>query len=58
MLSVILFIIFAIVISILMVAGLTYLVCWGFGFTFTWPLAIGVWALIGLLSTIFKKGSK
>ena len=58
MIAALLIIIIALAISILFVAGLTYLVCWGFGITFTWPLAIGVWALLGLLGTIFKRGDK
>jgi len=39
-------------------AGLVKIVCWAFGLTFMWRYAIGVWALICLLGSIFKNGSK
>ena len=29
------------------------LICWAFGFTFTWKLAFGLWLIIGLLQSIF-----
>lgn len=28
----------------LFIAGLTYLVCLGFGLEWSWPIALGVWA--------------
>lgn len=33
--------------------GLVYLVCLAFGWTFTWLIGTGVWALIILLKAIF-----
>lgn len=31
-----------------------YGVCWAFGLTFTWKIAIGIWIGLGLLKSIFK----
>lgn len=47
-----------ILLSILVTAGLVKIVCWAFGITFMWRYAIGVWALICLLGSIFKNGSR
>ena len=30
------------------------IVCWAFGFAFTWRLAVGVWAVIVMASWAFK----
>lgn len=29
------------------------LICWAFGFAFTWKMAFGLWLIIGLLQSIF-----
>jgi hypothetical protein len=47
-----------IVLSIGITAALVKIVCWAFGITFMWRYAIGVWALICLLGSVFKNGSK
>ena len=44
--------------SFLFTSGLVWLVCWAFSLTFTWKLAVGVYAVIALLSGIFKSTSK
>ena len=41
-------------VSFLVVSGLVYFVCWGFGFQWSWQLCIGVYALIILLRGIFS----
>ena len=53
-------IIISIVISFVVIAGLTWLVCLGFGFSWSWQLSIGVWALIMLVASAVNmiKGSK
>lgn len=38
--------------SYLIVAGLTYLICLGFGLEWSWLLALGVWAACVLLRWI------
>lgn len=40
--------------SLIVTAGLVWLVCWAFNLLWSWKIAIGVWALIFLLSAIFK----
>ena len=44
--------------SFLFTSGLVWLVCWAFSFTFTWKLAVGVYAVIALLGGVFKNTSK
>ena len=44
--------------SFLLTSGLVWLVCWAFSFTFTWKLAVGVYAVIALLGGVFKNTSK
>ena len=40
--------------SYFIVAGLTWLVCLGFGFEWSWLLALGVWAACLILRWIFE----
>lgn len=44
----------AIVISYLVVTVLVWFVCLAFGFTFTWTLSLGIWALLVLFKTITR----
>lgn len=37
-------------ISALIVKG----ICWAFGMTFSWKMAIGVWLIMALLQAVFK----
>ena len=57
------FLILLITISIIIVAaGLGFLttaifvklICWAFGFIFSWKLVIGIWAILTLISAVFK----
>ena len=41
--------------SIAIIAGFVWLICWAFGFAWSWKLSIGVWAIIELLSMVFKQ---
>lgn len=48
-----------IVIAFLMAGfGITALlvkcVCWAFGYTFSWKMALGIWALLSLVGGAFK----
>ena len=48
-----------IVIAFLMAGfGITALlvkcVCWAFGYTFSWKMALGIWALLSLVGGVFK----
>lgn len=47
-----------IVLSIGITAALVKIVCWAFGIPFMWRYAIGIWAIIGLLGSVFKNGGK
>jgi len=49
-------IIAALLISFFGTAGLVKLICWAFGFTFSWKLSIGVWAALWLLKSVFGRG--
>lgn len=40
----------------LIVCGVLYLACWGLGWTFTYKLALGVWALTTIIQMCFPKG--
>lgn len=35
-------------------SGVYWVVCWAFGFTFTWPIAIAIWLITIVLASIFK----
>lgn len=35
-------------------AGLVWVICWGFGWTWSWKLSTAVWAVEWLLSLTFK----
>lgn len=52
------FVIAAIAISFLVNAGLIWVVCWGFGWTFTWKLAVGIYVAEIILKSIFNNVSK
>lgn len=41
-------------ISYLATAGLVWLVCWAFKWPWSWKISLGVWALIYLVSSVFK----
>lgn len=43
-----------IMLSILLVEGLTYLICMGFGFYWTWWLGLAVWAILAILYILAK----
>ena len=45
--------------SYLMVAGIFWLICWGFGLTiWSWRLSFGFWVAFELLCLLFKQASK
>lgn len=50
----ILLIILALALSFFGTAGLVWLVCWAFGLAWSWKIAIGVWAVICLVSSAVK----
>lgn len=37
-----------------LMSGVYWVVCWAFGFTFTWPIAIAIWLITIVLAGIFK----
>lgn len=41
-------------ISFLITAGIIWVICWAFGFLFTWKLVIGIWAVLLLLKNVFS----
>ena len=47
-----------ILLSIGITAALVKIVCWAFGLTFMWSYAIGIWALLALLSGFFGNRSR
>lgn len=46
---------FLIAASIATTGGLVWLVCWAFGFAWSWKLSIGVWGVMTLLSLFLKR---
>ena len=36
------------------VAGIVYVICWAFNFTFTWKLAVGIYAAMILIGELTK----
>lgn len=48
----------AVILGLGITVGLVKIVCWAFGIPFMWRYAIGIWAAIGLLGSIFNNGSK
>lgn len=54
----ILLFILAVIVGILISFSITALfvkiICWAFGFNFTFKIAIGIWALIFLISSAFR----
>lgn len=44
----------AIIMSFLITSGLVWIICLAFSLAFTWKLAIGVYAALLLLSSVFK----
>lgn len=41
-------------ISFFCTAGLVWVVCWAFGLTWSWKIALGVWAALCLISGAVK----
>lgn len=41
--------------SFLITAGVTTVLSFCFGFTFTWKLVLGVWIILWVLNVMFKK---
>lgn len=35
-------------------SGIYWVVCWAFGLTFTWPIALAIWLVTLVLAGIFK----
>ena len=57
-LAIFLLIIALMAISFLITGVLLAIACWAFGWTFSWKVALGVYAIICLLSMIFGGSSK
>lgn len=47
-------IIIALALSLAITGGLVWLVCWAFGWTWSWKIALGVWAVSCLVSGAVK----
>ena len=48
---------FLLFLTFLMVSGLTWVICWAFGFVFSWKLVIGIWAICILIKQFTGYGS-
>lgn len=48
---------FLLAVSFIISAGFVWLVCWAFGFAFSWKVAVGVWAVMCLVSAAVKSSS-
>ncbi len=54
----IIYLIIATLITFFILAGLTYLICLGFGLTFTWIKVLGIWAIYIILNTLVGPASR
>ena len=45
-------------VSMLITCGIMALICLCFGWTFSWPTAIGIWLIMCLLRSTFKSSIK
>lgn len=43
---------FVLALGFFVIAGIVWLICWGFSLTFSWPVVIAVWAICVLLRWI------
>ena len=48
---------FLLFLTFLVVSGLTWVICWAFGFVFSWKLVIGIWAICILIKQFTGYGS-
>lgn len=46
-----------IALTFLMICGLTWVICWAFGFVFSWKIVIGIWAICILIGQFTGHGS-
>lgn len=46
------------VVSFFLNAGLVWVVCWAFGWTWSWKICLAVWALEWMLSLTFHKSGR
>ena len=50
-------IVLAFAFEFLIIATCVKLICWGFGFVFSWKLVFGIWGIMVLVSAILKSGN-
>ena len=59
-LAIILIVMAVLAVDFLLCSGLVWLICFAFGWVFTWKVAIGAWAVVAIAQSIFapriKKG--
>ena len=48
-------ILFVVLASFLFTAALYAVVAWAFGITFSWAHALGIWIILGVVSSVFRK---
>lgn len=41
------------IVDFLFTSGIVWLVCFAFGLAFSWKIALGIWAIVALLHSIF-----
>lgn len=44
--------------SFAIVSAIIYGICWAFKLTFAWRYAFGIWLILLLIESIFKRGGK
>ena len=52
-----LLLIVALLLTFLMVSGLTWVICWAFGFVFSWKIVVGIWAICILIGQFTRGGN-
>lgn len=53
-LTTLLIVLLALGLDFAVMSGIYWVVCWAFGFTFTWPIALAIWLVTFVLAGIFK----
>lgn len=51
-----LIIIAALAVDFLIISGIYWVICWAFGLTFTWPIALAIWLITCVLAGIVRSG--
>ena len=52
------FVVLMLALSFVLTSAIIYGICWAFKLTFAWRYAFGIWLILLLIESIFKRGGK